>query len=61
MIKQILILTVLKLTKALKYEAVKPGHCPYQPGEIKSEAIDSKFLNGYWINVFDRKELNDDI
>ena len=64
MTKLTLLLAALQgYTEAFQYD-VKEGHCPYKPGEIKSHAVhlnDLGFLEGPWINVFDRKELNENI
>lgn len=44
-----------------KYDAID-GKCPYQAGEIQSDLINPgnyEFLEGSWVNVFDRANLND--
>ena len=62
--KYILILIAIiksRIVDAFKYE-MKEGHCPYKPGEILSTLsgrANLNFLDGNWINVFDRKELNE--
>ena len=57
---KLLIISLLQLTlSAFKYEQSTPGKCPYKPGEIKAPQIDTSTLNGVWLNIFDRKELNE--
>lgn len=41
---------------------MKEGHCPYKPGDIKVDMvakINAELLHGTWINIYDRKHLND--
>ena len=41
---------------------MKEGKCPYKPGDIKNDMIakvDAELLHGTWINIYDRKHLND--
>ena len=39
---------------------MKEGHCPYKPGDIKVvKKVNAELLHGTWINIYDRKHLND--
>ena len=42
-----------------KYDELERGHCPFKPGEIETINMDPEVLNGVWINIFDRKILNE--
>ena len=40
---------------------VEPGHCPFKPGDLKTELSDSfnpHNLEGPWINLVDEVENN---
>lgn len=40
---------------------IKPGRCPYKPGELKSRVKDSlkpEKLDGVWRVIYDGKEMN---
>jgi hypothetical protein len=41
---------------------VKKGHCPYLPGELKTEissSLDHQRISGAWINLFENKSVNE--
>ena len=42
-----------------KYDDLQDGHCPYAAGEIDAKPFDTRFLEGEWVNVYDRNMLND--
>jgi hypothetical protein len=59
---KLLALTLLQVIKAFKYDRTAPGACPYKPGDLATKVeMDTSLLPGVWLNVYDRKDLNDDI
>jgi len=57
-IKQILYFLCFDAIHGLVYDNLKQGPCSYKSGDIALDPMDVNELNGFWINVFDRKELN---
>ena len=54
-------LFVPALVSGFKYDELQEGKCPFKPGEIETMKMDPLKLEGVWVNVFDRKRLNDHI
>ena len=63
------LLTYLLLTQGCSASfkqnlAMKKGHCPYKAGDIKVDMVakvEAELLQGSWINIYDRKHLNDHV
>jgi hypothetical protein len=43
----------------LNYDNLKSGHCLFSREDIATNKIDLSKLSGTWLNIFDRKEMND--
>ena len=58
----IFLASLLSAANGFEYNTLKPGKCPSKPGSIDgfvSTEFNYNILKGIWINVFDRKVLNE--
>jgi hypothetical protein len=49
------------MASAFRYNELKPGRCPHRPGDIETAKFAAGDIEGLWLNVFDRKALNEEI
>ena len=51
---------LLHNSAAFLHKKLNDGHCSIKRGDVQVEAIDANMFTGHWINVYGRKEINED-